>query len=739
MVRTHGISNLPVAWDHVVHNRGTLARLVKDFPSDASDVSIPCSDLDLLEQIARTPRKKILYEILPQLLEVHANPLSSLANLPATHAHQIIANYIMHASVDRVEALPSNNKNDSVIIGHWYFLGIDDLVKVARGKTKVELDPKTDDLLTERRQQFENYLTRTGRAVYGTNTGFGPNQDKPVSDKDLHRLQVDLIRSHSTGMGESAPEDIVRATMLLRARSLANGNSGVRPQVVKQLIDFLNCGITPVVPVYGSVGASGDLAPLSHIALALIGEGDVSYNGKRISASRAIQKAGLSPLKLAMKEGLALNNGVQYSTAMAALACSDLENLLNTACLSTSITAQVMLGKDDPYKSALHDLRPHPGAKKAARIIQNFTNDSPIITTMKAGHDGNVQDPYNLRCSPQIIGDLFDSLDEAKEFIQQEMNSATDNPLFLRNEATGEYTEVISGGHFHGAPIAKQLYHLIEASCNMNNLIYTRCARYVDEARNRGMPGDLAWLNLSVRKRATSSAMMIPEYVEAALANATLGNSAPSHLFNFPTAQGQEDHVSMAPNLGIRLHREVIPLLNNGLAIELAYGAQAAAIRYASTAYPSRISPKKEVIKALKPEITALKAAAARQYAGTPFEPVLNLKLQCPWTEDERKVSPSCQPVIDKIHTVFPPVKRDRVMSRQLGDLAKLVQSGELLDLAKQKLSISQHNTGLTRTRELDANPHLEREVKDTRNWLVTGSAPVSHRRFTTDRGMGVH
>jgi len=258
------------------------------------------------------------------------------------------------------------------------------------------------------------------------------------------------------------------------------------------------------------------------------------------------------------------------------------------------------------------------------------------------------------------------------------------------------------------------------------------------------MPGDLAWLNLSVRDKATSSAMMIPEYVAAALANAIFGNAMPSHLFNIPTAQGQEDDVSMAPNLGVRLHREIIPCLTNALAIELAYGAQASAIRLASETYPSRKGLGDKEMKKLGPQITALKAAVAkliaRKYPGVPFETKPILQFHCRWTEEERKLSLPCQTVVDTIHTVFPPVKKDRVMSEQLEQISELVQSGKLLDLAKQKLSISLNDSGLRRTREYETTPNLEKELGQVRELLTVRFPSLSsHSRTRSDYARGFH
>jgi len=304
-------------------------------------------------------------------------------------------------------------------------------------------------------------------------------------------------------MGEPVDAEVVRAVMFLRARSLVLGHSGVRSKLVESLINLLNADIVPVVPRMGSVGASGDLAPLSHVALALLGEGDVLAPGsrERRPASEVLREAGLEPLKLEMKEGLALNNGVQFSTALGILSLSKIEMLLETACLATAVSNQVMLGSDTPYLEELHQLRPHPGAMKMAERLRHYMNDSPI----RASHqrydvDGVVQDPYSLRCAAQILGACSEEISEARKTFEIEINSATDNPLLLPDE-NGEYTNIISGGHFHGMPIAMKLYNLLEAMSVMARLSNMRCVRFVDGARNRGLGHDLKWPGLSDAER----------------------------------------------------------------------------------------------------------------------------------------------------------------------------------------------------------------------------------------------
>ncbi len=265
-----------------------------------------------------------------------------------------------------------------VTIGTGHKLNVLAAVSVARGGVKVALDVSARAILSTRRKQVVDFITRTQDPAYGFNRGFGHNVDVAVPPDKLALLQKNLIRSHASGVGDAAPVDVIRLTMLLRAHSLAQGHSGVRPEVIESLIDFLNHGITPVVPRFGSVGASGDLAPLSHIALALIGEGEVFCEGVRLSAVEALKKVGLSPLELQMKEGLALNNGVQFSTAWGIINLIECENLLKTAAISTALSTQVFLGSDTPFAAELHALRPHPGAEAMAKIISGLMVGSPL-------------------------------------------------------------------------------------------------------------------------------------------------------------------------------------------------------------------------------------------------------------------------------------------------------------------------------------------------------------------------
>lgn len=567
-----------------------------------------------------------------------------------------------------------------ILLRHDRETTLEEVLRVAQGEV-VEVYPATLALLDERRRHVQALIDATQRPAYGFNRGFGSNVDQPVDADRLKELQYNLLRSHASGVGPAVSREVVRATMFLRARSLAFGHSGIRGKLVERLLDLLNADVVPVVPAYGSVGASGDLAPLSHVALALIGEGEVTVgNGPVEPAAGALARLGLEPLELEMKEGLALNNGVQFSTALGIVALNQLERLLKTAALTTALSGQVLLGSDAPFMEELHRLRPHPGAQTVASWIRQWMKDSPIRHSHEQYDvDGQVQDPYSLRCSAQILGTCHDLLEEARKTFHIEVNSVTDNPLILESSTQpGVFDQIISGGHFHGMPIAVKLYNLVQAMGIMARLSNLRAARYVDSQRNRGLGHDLKWPELSREEDATQSSMMIPEYVSAALTNVIWGAAMPSHLFSISTDAGQEDHVSMSAGLGIRL-LETIPRLAEILAIELAYASQAATIRKVQPHFPTKVHLNAADELCTRSQREAYEEAVAALPHPLKFDLRVRTELMYHWTEEERTLSPVCEAVVARVQEVFPTVKKDRFMSAQLQALARLVASGELL------------------------------------------------------------
>lgn len=553
-------------------------------------------------------------------------------------------------------------------------LSFDDVLSVARGGRRVELAAETRALLAARRRQVVDYVAASGTPHYGFNRGFGHNQKVAVSPEATAALQVNLIRSHAAGVGEPAPADAVRAAMLLRAASLARGHSGVRPELVERLLELLNADVVPLVPRFGSVGASGDLAPLSHIALAILGEGRVLFRGEVRQAADVQRELGLPPVTLEMKEGLALNNGMQFTCGLGFVALDDARRLLETAALATSLSVQVMLGSDTPFRADLHALRPHPGARLVAAWVWQLMQGSPMREFhRRVDLDGEVQDPYSLRCAAQVLGAGAELLEDARRTLEIEASSVTDNPILLpltdataarlewgtapaelraRASAEAHAIDIVSGGHFHGMPIAVKLYGLVQAMAIAARLSNMRVARYVDEDRNKGLGSDLIWTALGPAERSISSALMIPEYVSAALTNWIWGASMPSHLLSVSTDAGQEDHVSMAAGVAVRIV-ETLPRLAEVLAVELACAAQAAAVRKAQEAIPSRVPG----------------------------------RASAPWSEADRRLSPPGEAVVARIQQVFPLVTEDRVLSDDLSALARLVLSGDLVTTAAAALA----------------------------------------------------
>jgi len=579
----------------------------------------------------------------------------------------------------------------NITLQHDKDLNLDQISAVGEGKAGIKLAQKTVTLLRKKRNQLEKYISEQEYPAYGFNRGFGHNVDLPVGHDLLPELQKNLIISHAVGLGDPIPDPLVRYIMLFRAQSLCRGYSGVRPELVEQLISMLNHDILPRVPEIGSVGASGDLAPLSHIALAVIGEGKVKYQGRVMKCSTAFKKAGLSPVKLEMKEGLALNNGVQFMTAIGLHCCRQMQIYLKSACIQTAMTAQVMLATEMPFRKDLHQLRPHPGAIKTAQWIHELMKGSPLREVHREYRiDGEIQDPYNIRCAAQILGTCAELIDECEIALLREINSVTDNPIILPAEKSKSWKasdpyfglpiDIVSGGHFHGMPVAVRIYNLLQAMGIMASLTNQRCARFVDESRNKGLGRDLKWPNLPDQLKAISSAMMMPEYSSAALANAIWGEAMPSHLFNISTNSGQEDHVSMGAGLAVRV-KNALPMLGQILAIEMAYIVQAAAIRKALDHIPSRAPVYEEVKQKLADIEIEL------QDPKLPFTLNLQISEQYPVEPHQRKLNEVGEKILDEVSKIFPPVKEDTVLSDRLQALADLISDGKLVAMTDSEMS----------------------------------------------------
>lgn len=570
----------------------------------------------------------------------------------------------------------------AVILDSTKQLTFDSILAVARGE-ETRLAPATRSMLAERREQIVAHVGSQEVPAYGFNRGFGHNVDLSVDDDQLSNLQHNLILSHAVGVGEPADEHIVRIAMLLRANSLCRGFSGVRPELVEALLNLLNKKITPIVPECGSVGASGDLAPLSHIAMTLIGHGEAFFSGQRMPAAEALEKAGLSPVRLEMKEGLALNNGVQFMTALGLSACATIKTLLQSAAVNTALVAQVMLAPDTYYREDFHAVRPHPGARAVASWIWQIMQDSPIRKAHKDFKtDGQVQDPYNIRCAAQVLGACHELVTNAEKALITEANSATDNPILLPSEG-GEYTDIVSGGHFHGMPVAVQVYNLMQALSILSNLSHMRSVRFVDPVRNKGLGRDLKWPYIPKADKAISSGMMMLEYTSASLTNDIWGQCMPSHLFNISTNSGQEDHVSMGTGLAVRLVK-TLPKAARVLAIELAYIHQAIAIRKRLESIPTEA----ELPNWVTEELRDLKKRMNGHGEKVAFD--ANVTRHHPLSEKEKSLSPASEAVYNAIEEaeLFPVVKNDRFMGSDIERLAEFISSGTILNKLKPFIEI---------------------------------------------------
>ena len=399
-----------------------------------------------------------------------------------------------------------------------------------------------------------------GDAVYGVNTGFGKLANQRIAQADLETLQLNLLRSHAVGVGEPMAEPVVRLILLTKAASLARGYSGIRQIVIDRLFAFYNLGITPVIPCQGSVGASGDLAPLSHLCLPLIGEGEVFYQGARMPAAQALQQAGLEAIRLSAKEGLALINGTQVSTALAIHALLGTERLFEAAVIAGAVTLDAARGSDGPFDARIHEVRGQPGQIDCAAAYRGLTAGSEIRLSHLEGDD-RVQDPYCLRCQPQVMGACLDQMRYATQVLVREANAVTDNPLVFADTGT-----LLSGGNFHAEPVALVADALAVVIAEIGAISERRVAMLVDTVTSR-LPAFLT------PEPGLNSGFMIVHVTAASLASENKSLAHPASVDSLPTSANQEDHVSMATFAARRLQA----MLRNTeyiVAIELLSAAQ---------------------------------------------------------------------------------------------------------------------------------------------------------------------
>jgi histidine ammonia-lyase len=446
-------------------------------------------------------------------------------------------------------------------------LTIDDVIEVARGRRPATLATDAEVRIRESRAVIER-LVAEGATVYGVTTGFGDLADVRIEPERTAELQRNLVRSHAAGVGPPLPDEVVRAMLLLRANALAVGLSGVRVEVVRLLVDMLDAGVHPVVPSRGSLGASGDLAPLAHLALVVIGEGEASVAGSPPRpGAEALGSASLEPLTLEAKEGLALLNGTQLMSAIGALAHHDGLRLALTADVVGAMSLDAMLGTGAAFDERLIGARPHPGQVASARHLRALLAGSEIWQSHRADSAHRVQDAYSLRCMPQVHGAVRDALAELERVLTIEINAATDNPLVFPSG------EVLSGGNFHGEPLALALDYAKLAIAELASISERRTARLVDAHLSGGLPAFLT------ERPGVESGLMIAHYTAAALVNELQTLVHPASADTISTSANQEDHVSMGATAALHL-REVVDRAEHVLAIEALCAARGLDLRH---------------------------------------------------------------------------------------------------------------------------------------------------------------
>lgn len=473
---------------------------------------------------------------------------------------------------------------------------------------QAEIDASARERMAASRAVIER-VAESETAVYGVNTGFGKLASTRISHDEIRHLQLNLVRSHACGVGEPLDASATRAILALRANALAKGLSGVRPVVPETLVAMLNRNVLPVIPSQGSVGASGDLAPLAHLALAAIGEGEAIFEGRRVPGGEALRAAGITPLALQAKEGLALLNGTQGMLALLALALHDAEIAADTADVAASLSLDALRGSPVAFDERIADARPHAGHARVAENLRRLNRGSEIRESHRStAKDPQVQDPYSLRCAPQVHGAARDAMAHVRATVEIEMNSATDNPLVFADSG-----EVLSGGNFHGQPLAMAADHLALALATLGGISERRIEQMTNPQSSR-LPAFL------VRHAGLNSGFMILQVTAAALASEMKALASPHSVDSIPTSANQEDYVSMGMG-GARRLAPMMANLQNILAIELLAAAQGidllAPLRPGVEARRAHemiraLSPALDADRSLSAEIAAVCAAVGR-------------------------------------------------------------------------------------------------------------------------------
>jgi histidine ammonia-lyase len=486
-------------------------------------------------------------------------------------------------------------------------------LKIARNKAKGVLN-ETTIAKVNKSAAAVSQIAKGDKAVYGINTGFGPLCTSRISEADTRTLQENLLKSHAVGLGEPVTQEISKLMLVLKIHALAQGFSGIQLETLERILWMLENNVTPVVPLQGSVGASGDLAPLSHLFLPLIGYGKVHFEGEIVASSIALKRFNLEALHLGPKEGLALINGTQFIAAFGVTVVDRLHNVLQHADITGAMMIEGLMGSIKPFSAELHQLRPYPGNKHTAQTILNLLHESEIVNSHL--NCTRVQDPYSLRCMPQVHGASRNAWLHLRDSIETEINSVTDNPVVFDADHT------ISGGNFHGQPIALPLDYACLAASEIGNIADRRIYLSI-EGDTPGVP------KLLLKETGLNSGLMIPQYTTAALASENKGLCFPSSADSIPTSLGQEDHVSMG-SIGARKALQVIGNVEKILGVELLYAAQA-------------------------------------------------MDLHAPMKSGKIMTA-----IYEHVRTKIKPVESDRVMTEDMENAIDMIQSGELVEIAKK-------------------------------------------------------
>ncbi len=479
---------------------------------------------------------------------------------------------------------------------------------IVKGNANVSIPEENRIRVRASRQRIEKQIN-DGKVIYGVNTGFGKLSDIEIEKEDIAKLQLNLLRADAVGVGEPLPTPVVRAMMTLRANSLVKGYSGIREETLDLLVDMINAGVHPIVPCKGSVGASGDLAPLSHIAIVLIGEGKAEYKGELLPGAEALRRAGLTPVSLGAKEGLALINGTQAMTAVGTIALNEAERVGLAADMAACLTMEALKGIISAFESELLAVRPHPELELVAYRMRKWLDGSKRIT-----HQGEVrvQDAYSIRCIPQVHGASWQTIQYVEDRLKVEINAVTDNPIIL------ESGEIISGGHFHGQPIALAMDFLKVASAEWANISERRIERLVNPQLSSLSPF------LAVDP-GLECGLMVAQYAAASLVSENKVLAHPASVDSIPTSANQEDHVSMG-TIASRQAREIIHNSARVIAIEMICASQAIYLEGA-----------------------------------------------------ERDLAPKTSEYLEKIREICPPLESDRAISEQIEELAQFILRENIL------------------------------------------------------------